>query len=119
MPRIESLKFGSIVVGAKRYSHDVLIFPDGNLKRRRGGFWRFGSHDIRKGEIDELVRANPEVIVVGTGTSARAKLPFEVGRRAAEAKVELIALPSEEAAGKFNHLVDEGKRVAALIHITC
>lgn len=30
-----------------------------------------------------------------------------------------VALPSQKAVEKFNQLIDEGKRVAALIHITC
>lgn len=119
MPIIEDFKFGSIIIGGKRYGRDVLILPDGTVKQRKGGFWKFDSHTIKKGEIEELVKANPKVVVVGIGAIAKAKLAADAQLRAKEAKVELIALPSQEAVERLNRLVDEGKRVAALIHITC
>ena len=120
MPRIESFKFGSIAVGGKTYRRDILMLPDGTVKRRRDSIrFGIGSHVIKKGEIDELVKANPEVVVVGTGTNAWAQLASDAELCAKEAKVELVALPSQKAVGKFNQLIDEGKRVAALIHITC
>ena len=119
MPKIESFKFGSIVIGGKRYGRDVLMLPDGSIKQRRGGFWKFGSHVIKKGEIDELVKGNPEVVVVGTGTSAKARLASDAQLRAKEAEVELIALPSREAIEKLNRLIEEGRQVSALFHITC
>jgi len=120
MPRIESFSFGSIAIGGKTYRHDVLILPDGTIKRRRASIrFGIGSHVIKKGEINELVKANPEVVVVGTGTNAWAQLASDAELCAKEAKVELVALPSQKAVEKFNQLIDEGKRVAALIHITC
>ena len=120
MPKIESFSFGSIVIGSKTYGRDILILPDGTIKRRRASTrFGIGSHVIKKGEINELVKANPEVVVVGTGTNAWAQLASDAELCVKEAKIELIALPSEKATEKFNQLTDEGKKVAALIHITC
>ena len=120
MPRIESLKFGSIVIGGKTYRRDILMLPDGTVTLRRGSIrFGIGSNVIKKGEIDELVKANPEVVVVGTGMNAWAKLAGDAELCLKETKVELIALPSQKAVEKFNQLIDEGKRVAAIIHITC
>jgi hypothetical protein len=120
MPRIENFKFGSIVIGGKTYRRDVLMLPDGTVKLRRGSIrFGIGSHVIKKGEINELVKANPEVVVVGTGTNAWAQLASDAELCVKEAKIKLIALPSKKAAEKFNQLTDEGKKVAALIHITC
>ena len=50
------------------------------------GFWKFGTYVIKKGEVDEPVKANLEVVVVGAGTSTKAKLAFDVGSRVAEAR---------------------------------
>lgn len=119
MPKVESFKFGSIVIDGKKYGRDVFIMPDGTIIQRKGGFWKFGSHAIKKGEIDELVRAGPEVIVVGAGTSSKAKLAADAELSAKEANIELIILPSSTAVERFNQLADEGKQVSALIHITC
>jgi len=108
-----------IVIGGKSHGRDVFIFPDGAVKKRKGGFWMFGNHTITREEIAELLRSNPEVVVVGTGTSAKARIADNAGLLAREAKIELIALPSQQATKVFNQLESEGKRVAALIHITC
>lgn len=119
MPRVQSFKFGSIVIGDKKYGRDVFMLADGTVKQRNGGFWKFGSHVIKKAEIEEMVAVNPEAIVVGTGTSAKAKLAADAELFAREIKIELTALPSREAITRLNQLANEGKRISALIHITC
>ena len=48
MAKIDELTFGSIVVEGKKYRRDVLIFTDGVVKKRKGGFLTFGSHKIKK-----------------------------------------------------------------------
>jgi len=117
--RIDSFRFGSIVIEGRKYGRDVLMLADGTVKQRKGGFWKFGSHVFKKEEIDELVRANPEVIVLGTGTNARAKLASDAELLMKEANIELMAVPSHEAVERLTRLVEEGKRVSAIIHITC
>lgn len=119
MAKIDSFSFGSIVVEGKKYGRDVMFFPDGSVKKRKGGFWKFGSHAIKKGEIEELVETSPDVVIVGTGTDAKARLEPDAESRARQAKAELVILPSFQAVERLNQLVDEGKRAAALIHITC
>jgi hypothetical protein len=119
MARVEKFNFGSIVIEGKKYGYDVLMFPDGSVKRRKGGFWKFGSHAIKKAEIEELLKAGPQVVVIGTGTRSKAKLASDAELMPKEAKIELLALPSREAVEKLNLLAQEGKRVSALVHITC
>lgn len=119
MAKIDSFQFGSIVIDGRKYGHDILIFPDGVVREREGGFWKFGSHVIRKAEVEELIRAKPELLIVGTGTSGRARVESELKASAAEANVELLITSSSEAINRLNQLIDEGKRAAALIHITC
>ena len=119
MVKVDNLKFGSIVVGGKEYQRDILIFPDGSIEERKGGFGMFGDHAITKMEIEKLVEANPDTVVVGTGTSGVASLVSDARAYAQQSKAELLSLSAFEAIERFNKLVDEGKRVAALIHITC
>ncbi len=119
MVRIESLSFGSITVGGKRYRRDIILLPDGTVKQRKGGFWMFGSHSFKKNEIEELSRAGAEEIVIGTGTNSKAGLSNEAKSYVGQAQLQLHTLPSYEAVPEFNHLVDLGKKVAAIIHITC
>ena len=117
MAKVDSFSFGSIVIEGKQYSRDVLIFPDGTVRPRPGGFWRFGSHAIKKEEIDRLAQVGADEIIVGTGIDPIARLTPDAESWANEAKLNLIVLASLEAVERFNRLVEEGKRVSALIHI--
>jgi len=74
MAKIDKLSFGSIIIEGKKYRRDVLIFADGTVKKRNGGFLMFGSHNIKKEEIEELIQGEPETIIIGTGTSGKASL---------------------------------------------
>ena len=117
MARVSSFNFGFIVVDGKQYVYDVLILPDGTVKEREPGKGRLGSHSIRGSEIENLVQAQPDVIVVGTGTSGMARLDEDAA--AYLPKLKLQVMPSTQAVARFNQLADERKRVAALIHVTC
>ena len=96
-----------------------MVLPDGTVKEREASKVVFGSHAIRKGEIEELAKTKPETVIVGTGTSGMAAVSQDAQVYAREANLGLMVLPSSEAIEKLNQLMDEGKRIAALIHITC
>ena len=117
MIKIESFSFGTIVIGGKKYHRDVIICPDGMVKKRKGGIWMFGSHSFKKEEVEKLKGA--EVAVIGLGTSARAHLSEAAKDYAQESNLELLLLPSYEAVSRLNQLIEQGKRAAAIFHITC
>ena len=119
MAKVDSFSFGSITVDGKKYRRDLFLLPDGAVKQRKGGIWKFGGHTFKKEEIEELSRTGAEVMVVGIGTDSQAKLSSEARSFAEQAKLELHILPSDQAVTKFNGLLEQGKKVAALIHITC
>jgi hypothetical protein len=117
--KVEGLSFGSIIVGGKKYRRDVILLPDGTVKQRKGGFWMFGSHRFKRSEIEELSKAGAEEIVIGTGTNSKARLSNEAKSYVGQSRLQLHTLPSYEAVPEFNNLVEVGKKVAAIIHITC
>ena len=119
MAKVSRFDFGCIVIDGKEYDYDVVVLPDGTVRQREASKAKFGGHTIAKAEIEELAKAKPETIIVGTGTSGIAKVSPEARLYGREAKLNLVVLPSSEAAAKFNQLVHEGKRAAALIHVTC
>jgi len=116
MAKVDELRFGSIIIEGRKYHRDVLIFADGTVKKRKGGLLMFGSHKIKRKEIEELAKDTPEVIVIGTGTDGVAKLATE-----AESwnDLSLLVQPSYDAVDKLNELIEQRKKAAALIHITC
>jgi hypothetical protein len=117
--KIDGLTFGSIVVDGKKYRRDILLFADGTVKKRKGGFLMFGSHKIKKQEMEELSQGQPEIIIVGTGTDGAAHIAPEVESWAKEKNLSLLVQPSYDVVASINELVEQKKRVAALIHITC
>ncbi len=117
--KIEQFSFGSIVIEGKKYRRDVLILADGTVKKRKGGFLMFGSHKIKKKEIEQLIHGQPETIIVGTGTDSVAKIAPDVESWADGKNLKLLVQPSYDAVAMLNELTGQKKKVAALIHITC
>jgi len=117
--KIDELTFGSMIVEGKRYRRDVLIFTDDTVKKRKGGFLMFGSHKIKKQELEELSQGQPEIIVIGTGTNGAARVAPEAESWTKGQKLNLVVQPSYNAVTRLNELVEQKKKVAALIHITC
>jgi len=117
--KIDELIFGSIVVEGKKYRQDILLFADGTVKKRKGGFLMFGSHKIKKRELEELSQGQPETIIVGTGTNGAAHIAPEVESWAKGKNLSLLVQPSYDAVTRLNELVEQKKKVAALMHITC
>jgi hypothetical protein len=117
--KIDELIFGSIIVEGKKYRRDILIFADGTVKKRKGGFLVFGSHKIKKRELEELSQGHPEIIIVGTGTDGAAHIAPEAESWAKGKNLSLLVQPSYDAVARLNEIVEQKKKVAALMHITC
>lgn len=119
MIKIDKFGFGSAVIGGTKHIRDLILLPDGAVKRRVGGFWVVGSHSIKKEEVEQLFASGAEAVVIGVGVLSRARLTNEARDYAAGQPAKLFVLPSRDAVQKWNQLADEGKKAAALIHITC
>ena len=111
---IDSYQFGEIVINGKKYTSDVIIFPD----RVRDNWWRKTGHQLRLGDIAEVLTESPEVLVVGTGASGLVEVLPET-RQAAQAQgIKLITEPTDKACRTYNQLSQSQRAVAAL-HLTC
>jgi hypothetical protein len=119
MAKVDKLSFGSIVIDGEKYSQDVVILSDGRVKNRGHSFLAFGSHNIRKEEVEELAQGEPETMIIGTGIYGIAGLAADAENWTKEKNVNLIVEPSHDAVARLNELTRQGKGVAALIHITC
>ncbi len=111
---IDSYQFGLIVVNGKRYTSDVIIFPD----RVKGNWWRKRGHELYLEDIAEVIAENPEVVIVGTGASGLVKVLPEVEQAAEARGIKLIVEPTDKACHTYNHICHSQKVVAAL-HLTC
>ncbi|NJE05027.1 hypothetical protein E3E36_02455 [Thermococcus sp. M36] len=117
--KIEFPGFGRIVVDGKTYGHDVVIYPSGKIEKRKK--WlsknKHGtSHRLDPDELREYLSEDFDVLIVGTGAYGMLSLLPE--SRELVVEKEVIELPTEGAAEKFNELWGK-KKVLALFHVTC
>jgi hypothetical protein len=119
MTQINSFNFGFIVVDDKQYSRDIIILPDGTVKDRDPSKGRLGSHTISKNEIDALISEGADTILIGTGVEGMARLAHDAERYVTKPDLNITVLPSSQIVKKYNQHIEDGERVAALIHVTC
>jgi hypothetical protein len=111
---IDSYDFGRITIDGKRYSTDLLVFPD----KVKTDWWRKEGHRFQIADLKEVLEANPEVLVVGTGYWGMMNVPPQTRNYIESEGIELIVQKTAEACQTFNHLIESRKVVAAL-HLTC
>jgi len=111
---IEEYAFGRLVVDGRTYSSDLIIYPD----RVEDGWWRKEGHRLGAEDLEAVLAASPEVLVVGQGQSGLMRVSEEV-RRVIEAQdIEFLAAPTGEAVEHYNRLAPR-RRVVAALHLTC
>lgn len=120
MPHIDSTKFGEIIIDGNKY-FQVLIVGNSVTEREFEKLEKlFGtSHKIGDWETDELLKENPETIVVGTGQNGMLEVERNFSDRIKNEKVELVIAKTPEAIKIYNEKTKDGKRVNALVHTTC
>ena len=111
---IDSYQFGLIVVNGKKYTSDIIIFPD----RVRDNWQRKLGHQLCLNDIAEVITENPEVLVVGTGDSDLMKVLPEVPPAVEAQGIELVVETSDKACNTYNQLC-RSQRVVAALHLTC
>jgi len=112
---IRSYEFGRIVIDAEEYTRDVIIYPD----RVDATWWRREGHELRPEDIGEVLKASPEVLVVGQGYDGCMRILPETERLLREKGIELRSALTERACKTYNDLANKGKRVIAALHLTC
>jgi hypothetical protein len=113
-PAIEAYRFGQIVVDNKAYSKDLLILPDGVL----GNWWRKQGHLLQTADLEAVLQASPDLLIVGQGSFARMSIAPQARQALEAAGIELIAEPTQKACQTYSRLRTT-RRVAAALHLTC
>ncbi len=112
---IDSCGFGKIVIDGSTFNSDLIIFPDGQIidswRRKRG-------HRLSKEDIDHLISAKPDVIIVGTGVYGRMKSEKELKLFLNKNDIQLIEGSNKKAIKIYNELAGI-KKTGACFHLTC
>ena len=112
---IDSYAFGSITVNGKMYLNDVIVLPH----KVRPEWWRKKSHLLAVEDLEEVIKYQPEILVVGRGASGVMNIPEETKKYLKEKNIELIEGYTEVACKRFNELIKQGKKVVGAFHLTC
>jgi hypothetical protein len=113
---IKKCSFGAMVIDDKTYTSDLIIYPDGSVS---DNWWRSSGHRLTLEDIRDLLIAEPEVIVAGTGIYGRMQLNADVQSVLITRGIELIAGRTESAAEQFNRLKQTSRQVGGCFHLTC
>lgn len=110
---IDSTKFGEITINGKPYDSDMTVYWDGKLS------YRSKEHILEIGEFTKILRAEPEIVVIGTGQSGSVKLTPEVVQWAKNKHIDLYMEKTTKAVDIFNAFANQGKKVVGVFHVTC
>ena len=115
MIKFDRTWFGGVSVDGKNY-RDILVIGNEIIDRGKWGW--FDTHIISERELNELLRENPEVIIIGNGIYGALKVPISVEEKIKRKRIELIVEKTQKAIEVYNEL-SKKKRVNILIHTTC
>ena len=112
---VDRYKAGSIVVEGKEYHHDLKIFDH----EVRQNWWRKEGHSVDEEDMNDILSAKPETVVIGTGYAGQMRVSDSLRSILGKHTIRLIAEMTPEAVKTFNRLQSEGRRVASAFHLTC
>jgi hypothetical protein len=112
--KIDAYSFGSITVDGETYTSDVIIYPG----RVDPSWWRKEGHRLAIADLTDIVRAKPEVLVIGRGYAGVMSVPDEVRNYLVSQGIEIHVKKTTEAVQLFNSL-QKGRIVIGAFHITC
>jgi hypothetical protein len=112
---ISGYRFGTIDVGGRTYTSDVIITPERVIDR----WWRQQGHALAVADLDDVMAARPDVLVIGTGYFGRMSVSHETRRYLEAQGIQVRDARTAEAVHDFNQRQKEPGRVVAVLHLTC
>jgi polyphosphate kinase 2 (PPK2 family) len=114
LPMVDQFEFGAIEIDGKLYKSDVMILPEGAVES-----WRHeDEHILRIKDLKGIIKAKPEVLVIGLGTIGNIVLEAEAEKKLQEAAIEVMAFKTDKACDTYNAIRGQ-RKVAAILHVDC
>jgi hypothetical protein len=115
MNRIENYTFGTLVIEGKKYTKDLILYPNKVITN----WWREEGHSLCMKDLEVIKENKPDILIIGTGAYGRMKIPNEIRNKIKDLEIKVIVKKSAAAVKKYNKLVDQGEDVALAVHLTC
>jgi hypothetical protein len=113
MARLDDYRFGSVTVDGSVHRRDLIVLPD----RVVADWWRREGHSLALEDLEEVLDALPERLVVGVGAHGRLRPDPDTIAELERRGVTVECLPTDAAVRRYGEL-DE-RRTAAALHLTC
>ncbi len=113
--KIDSYSFGHIVIDGKEYRSDVIIY--GNAVDAT--WWRKEGHRLQPEDLAEVLKARPEILIVGSGYAGVMSTPKRTLEYITSQGIDVRVERTGKAVDLFNELQAQKKNVMAALHITC
>jgi hypothetical protein len=118
-PIVSDHRWGQITVEGLGRFRDAKLWPGG------GRDWDWDEtgtrHDpgIQPADVEELVAADPDVVVLSRGRERRLKTCTSTIELLEANGITIVHKETSAAIAEYNELAKGGRRAAALIHSTC
>lgn len=112
---IEAYAFGHMIINGIRYTSDIKIARGQVVPN----WWRQSGHHVGMEDIQDILDAKPEILVLGKGEPGLMKPKNSLRDVLSKQNIALIEENTTAAVQTFNRLLQEGKNVAAGFHLSC
>lgn len=112
--KIEHYTFGKITIDGKTYTSDMIIYPE----RVDASWWRKQGHNLQIEDLTDVLKAEPGVVIIGTGSFGVMKVSKETVLHLAAKGILVYVERTGKAVELFNQL-QKNKAVIAALHLTC
>lgn len=112
---IEHYRIGSMTIDGRAYQNDLKIINGEVISN----WWRKDGHWADLEDMSDILAAEPDILVVGTGSPGRMNLSEELRKVLTERKIRLVEESTDEAIHSFNGFWEAGRKVAGAFHLTC
>lgn len=113
--QITEYTFGKIAISGQTYQTDVIITPH-SVKDH---WWRKEGHNLSIADLDDVLVANPEVLIIGSGYYGRMQVPEATRDFLKKMGIQVEVMPTSDAVVRFSQLQQECARIVAALHLTC
>ncbi len=114
--------FGWVVVNGTRYNNDLIFTTDAqviprpkHLSKKYGGWHTV----LGPEEVESALAGNPEILLVGCGQFGLLPIRDETRALLVARGIQIQAASTPNAIARYEELAKQGKRVAAVLHVTC
>jgi len=111
---IDGYVFGRIIIDRKTYTTDVIVYTD----RVDSSWWRKEGHYLQKEDLPGIVKAKPDILIIGTGNMGVMQVAESVVKYFEGQGIEVRVAKTGQAVDIFNEL-SAGKKVIGAFHLTC